>query len=47
LAIDGEAPAEAEYVIEMVEERFHGDPARVQLTDGLRKRVAEILVLMS
>lgn len=40
------APVEAETVIAAVESLFNGDPAHVQLTDGLRKRVAEILVLM-
>jgi hypothetical protein len=39
---------EAEGLVVVVEQRFEsGDPARVQITDGLRKRVAEILVLMA
>jgi hypothetical protein len=37
----------AEGLVVEIESRFNGTPAHAQLTDGLRKRVAEILVLMS
>ncbi len=42
-----DAAIEVERVIVAVEDSFNATPAHVQITDGLRKRVAEILVLMS
>ena len=48
LAVGAERPdVIAERIIVAVEALFGNAPARVQLTDGLRERVAEILVLMS
>jgi hypothetical protein len=36
----------AEGVIQAVEVSFHGTAAHLMLTDGLRKRVAELMMLM-